>query len=123
MLRYDVVSTLKPDVDLTLKYDVVSTLKSNDISTLKSNVVSTLISDIETTLKMGCFQLHKVKGYRHTDRPTYRPTCATQYAPPSSKGGLNIIVVVFRPRDQVQSGYSRPSLLPVGEVSRYQGII
>ena len=25
-----------------------------------------------------------------TDRPTYRPTCATQYAPPSSKGGINI---------------------------------
>ena len=27
-----------------------------------------------------------------TDRPTYRPTCATQYAPPSSKGGINIDV-------------------------------
>ena len=25
------------------------------------------------------YQLHKVKGYRHTDRPTYRPTCAPQY--------------------------------------------
>ena len=40
------------------------------------------------------YQLHKVKGYRHTDRPTdiptYRPTCATQYAPPSSKGGIKI---------------------------------
>ena len=34
------------------------------------------------------YQLHKVKGDRHTDRPTYRPTCATQYAPPSSKGGI-----------------------------------
>ena len=27
---------------------------------------------------------------RHTDRPTYRPTCAKQYAPPFSKGGINI---------------------------------
>ena len=25
-----------------------------------------------------------------TDRPTYRPTCAMQYAPPFSKGGINI---------------------------------
>ena len=36
------------------------------------------------------YQLHKVKGDRHTDRPT----CATQYAPPFSKGGINIALCV-----------------------------
>ena len=29
---------------------------------------------------------------RETDRPTYRPTCAKQYAPPFSKWGINIDV-------------------------------
>ena len=52
-------------------------------------------------------QLHKVKGYRQTDRhtdrptdrPTYRPTGAKQYAPPFSKGGiinLNIYIYLHR---------------------------
>ena len=27
------------------------------------------------------YQLHKVKGYRHTDRPTYRPTDIPKYRP------------------------------------------
>ena len=34
----------------------------------------------------------KVKTDRHTDRPTDGPTCATQYAPPFSKGGINMSV-------------------------------
>ena len=29
---------------------------------------------------------------RHTYRPTYRPTGAKQYAPPFSKGGINILI-------------------------------
>ena len=37
------------------------------------------------------YQMHKVKGYRHTDRhtdrPTNRTTCAKQYAPPFPKVG------------------------------------
>ena len=36
------------------------------------------------------YQLHKVKGDQHTDRRTDRLICAKQYAPPSSKGGINI---------------------------------
>ena len=36
------------------------------------------------------YQLHKVKGDRHTDRPT----CAKQYAPPFSKEGIKIQAII-----------------------------
>ena len=34
-----------------------------------------------------------------TDIPTFRPTCATQYAPPSLKGGINIEMTNEIPKD------------------------
>ena len=60
---------------------------------LNSNRGNLLIKDyLPTKLSLWgkvflSYQLHKVKGYRQTDRQTDRPTCAKQYAPPFSKGG------------------------------------
>ena len=75
---------------LTLTFDLLTWLSIGIIYSPRTIYLPSLKFLGQKLLELSVAQGEGLPTYRPTDRHTDRPTCATQYAPPSSKGGIKI---------------------------------
>ena len=66
---------------------------------------------LEQSLLELPYQLHKVKGDRHTDRLTDQQTYAKKYAPPSLKGGIKMMSEIGIDVHILYTALNSPSLI------------
>ena len=83
-----------PTWPLTLTFDLLTWKSIGIIYSSRTIYVPSLKLLGKSLLGLSVAQGWGRPTYRPTDGPTDGPTCATQYAPPFSKGGINIKTVL-----------------------------